>query len=351
MYTSMPLNINFCFNLGVILIIIYICLLLTGFFSTFFYNNHLLVSFKNLILASFNTFLFFSLRCLHNTFANLFFLFMFFHIFKSFFYSSSQVYLTLYVGVVIFLVSCGIAFFGYCLPMGQMSYWAAIVIFSLLSILPFGLTIINYLFGSFSISVRTLSLLFFLHFLFPLILFVFIFLHLYYLHESLSSFSSFSEFKDLIFMQPVFIFVDFFIITLFFFLVFFIIFFFCFFFFESAIFISFNTMITPLHIYPDWFLLFPYACLRSVDSKVFGVLLLIMIMISLFLLSFFSTYFKINSLNNVFVAYIIILFILIMFCGNFPSVFPFSSVIIYLQITIYTFFFSYFVYLNILVNF
>lgn len=70
----MPLNINFSFNFGVMLLVIYVCLLLTGFFCTFFYNNYLLVSFKNLILASFNIFFFSSLRCFHNTIANLFFL-------------------------------------------------------------------------------------------------------------------------------------------------------------------------------------------------------------------------------------------------------------------------------------
>ena len=37
--------------------------------------------------------------------------------------------------------------------------------------------------------------------------------------------------------------------------------------FESENFISFMSLVTPLHIYPDWFLLFPYACLRSVDIK------------------------------------------------------------------------------------
>ena len=324
--------------------------MLTGFFCTFFYNNHLTSSFRNLIFASLNIFFFSSLRCTHNTLANLFFLFMFFHIFKSFFYSSSQVYKTFIVGVVVFIVSCGIAFLGYCLPMGQMSYWAAIVIFSLLSILPFGFTIINYLFGSFSISVRTLSLLFFLHFLLPLILFVFIFSHLYNLHNSLSTFTSFSEFKDLVFMQPIFIFLDFYIVILFFFSLFFIIFFFTYFFFESANFEEFNSLVTPLHIYPDWFLLFPYACLRSVDSKLLGVILLIIIMFGLFLLSFFSSYFKVNSLFRVFVLLIIFIFFLIMFCGRFPSVLPFSSIIIYLQIIIYSLFFFYFIFLFFLIR-
>ena len=351
MYVSLPLNINFSFNYGVIIMIIYVGLLITGFFSTFFYNNYLPVSFEKLIFASLNVFFFSLLRSCHNTLANLFFLFMFFHIFKSFFYSSSQVFYTFIIGVIIFLVSCGIAFFGYCLPMGQMSYWAAIVIFSLLSVLPFGLTIINYLFGSFSISLRTLSLLFFLHFIIPLFLFVLIYTHLLFLHWSLSSFTSFSDYKDLVFMQPIFIFVDFFIVILFFFLVFFIIFFFTFFFFESANFVAFNTLITPLHIYPDWFLLFPYACLRSVDSKLMGVFLLIFIMLGLFLLSFFSSYFKINSLFSVFVMFIIFIFFLIMFCGSFPSVFPFSSLIIYLQIIIYALFFFYFIFLFFLIGF
>ena len=341
MYNSMPISINYSFNFGVILLVIYVCLLLTGFFCTFFYNNLLSASFNNLILSSVNIFFFSSLRCFHNTFANLFFLFMFFHIFKSFFYSSSQVVLTLILGVVIFIVSCAIAFFGYCLPMGQMSFWAAIVIFSLLSVLPFGNLIIFYLFGSFSISARTLSLLFFLHFFFPFILFVLIFSHLYNLHSSLSSSTSFNDFIDVVTFNPVFVLIDIFIVVLFFSFVFLIVFFFSFFFFESANFIEFNSLVTPLHIYPDWFLLFPYACLRSVDSKVFGVFLLIFIMLGLFLVSFFSSYFQNNNLFYILNIIVIFTFILIMFSGSFPSVYPFSALIIYLQIFIYSFFLIY----------
>ena len=342
MYSSMPVSLNYSFNFGVILLVIYICLLLTGFFCTFFYSNLLSVSFISLILSSINVFFFFLLRVFHNTFANLFFALMFLHIFKSFFYSSSQVLNTLILGIIIFVVSCAIAFFGYCLPMGQMSFWAAIVIFSLLSVIPFGSLIITYLFGSFSISARTLSLLFFLHFFFPFILFVIIFSHLYNLHSSTSTSTGFSDFFDMVHFYPVYVFIDVFIVVLFFFFVFIVVFFFSFYFFESANFCAFNSLVTPLHIYPDWFLLFPYACLRSVDSKLMGVFLLLFIMLALFLTPCFSTFFKFNSLFSYFNVLMIFTFILITFVGAFPSVYPFSLLIIYLQFFIYGVFILYF---------
>ena len=338
----MPVSINYSFNFGIILLVIYVCLLATGFFCTFFYNNLLSVSFSNLIYSQVNIFFFFLLRVFHNTFANLFFAFMFFHIFKSFFYSSSQVIITMILGIIIFVVACAIAFFGYCLPMGQMSFWAAVVIFSLLSVLPFGTLIIYYLFGSFSISARTLSLLFFLHFFFPFILFVLIFSHLYNLHSSLSSSTGFNDFYDLVFFNPLFILIDSFIVIIFFLFFFVIVFFYSFFFFEHANFCQFNTMATPLHIYPDWFLLFPYACLRSVDSKLFGVFLLIIIMIGLFASGLFSAAFKTNSIYSIYNIVVIFTFVLIMFSGSFPSVYPFSILIIGLQFFIYIFFLFYF---------
>ena len=84
-------------------------------------------------------------------------IFLFAPLFKAFFYSySSETYV--YVsGMIIFVLSCGIAFFGYSLPLGQMSFWAIIVIFNLLSVFPHGDLIIVYLFGGFSPTSRTFS--------------------------------------------------------------------------------------------------------------------------------------------------------------------------------------------------
>ena len=351
MYTLMPININYSFNFGVILIALLICLIISGVLSVIFYSNSLDLSFFTLIVNSLNSFNYFYLRVFHNTFANLFFLFIFFHILRSWFYTSLNNIYVIISGIIIFIVSCAVAFFGYCLPMGQMSFWAAIVIFSLLSVVPYGSYIILYLFGSFSISTRTLSLLFFLHFITPFILLVLVFLHLHSLHLNLSSNTSICDFLDLVTMLPSFLLIDFFIVFWLFLFIFIIVFFFGYFFFESANFVSFNSLVTPLHIYPDWFLLFPYACLRSIDSKLYGVFLLIIILFAVFFSPLFLAYFNFSVLINFFHTIIFFFFVLLTFIGSHPSVYPYSVVIIYLQIFLYLLYFFYFFFIFLFYNF
>lgn len=125
------------------------------------------------------------------------------------------------------------------------------VIFSLLSVVPFGSQILLYIFGSFSISTRTLSLIFFLHFLLPFILLVLIIIHLFYLHLNLSSNTTFLDGLDLVTFFPFFVFLDLFVVILLFLFLIMFIFFFSYYFFESTNWVAFISLSTPLHIYPD----------------------------------------------------------------------------------------------------
>ena len=270
---------------------------------------------------------------------------MFFHIFRSWFFTSSNNISVLLSGILMFLLSCGIAFFGYCLPMGQMSYWASIVIFSLLTVVPFGFLILLYLFGSFSISSRTLSLLFLLHFLTPFILLILFLLHYNYLHSSLSSNTFKNDYLDLTSFYPLFIFLDAFIIFLFLIFFLFIVFTMSYFFFESANFLAFNTLVTPLHIYPDWFLLFPYAALRSIDNKLIGVFLLIFILLFFFYSPVLNSLLKKLTQFYFFHSIILFLFFLLMFIGSNPSTYPYSVIVIWIQIILYIMIFIYFFFL------
>lgn len=77
-----------------------------------------------------------------------------------------------------------IAFLGYVLPWGQMSFWAATVITSLASAVPFiGENIVNWLWGGFSVGNQTLTRFFSLHYLLPFILIALVGLHIIILHE------------------------------------------------------------------------------------------------------------------------------------------------------------------------
>ena len=73
-----------------------------------------------------------------------------------------------------------IAFMGYVLPWGQMSFWGATVITNLLSGVP---CLVPWICGGFYISNPSLSRFFIFHFILPLFVFSFLYFHLFYLHK------------------------------------------------------------------------------------------------------------------------------------------------------------------------
>jgi ubiquinol-cytochrome c reductase cytochrome b subunit len=86
-------------------------------------------------------------------------------------------------GIILFLLLMVISFLGYILPWGQMSYWGAVVITNLISVIPFfGKSIIAWLWGGFSISNPTLNRFFILHYILPFLLLGISFLHIFFLH-------------------------------------------------------------------------------------------------------------------------------------------------------------------------
>jgi ubiquinol-cytochrome c reductase cytochrome b subunit len=61
-------------------------------------------------------------------------------------------------------------------------------------------------------------------------------------------------------------------------------------------FIEANPMVTPVHIKPEWYFLFAYGILRSVPSKLGGVVALVIAVLMLYLLPFNSI--LVTSLSN-----------------------------------------------------
>lgn len=76
------------------------------------------------------------------------------------------------------------AFLGYVLPWGQMSFWGAMVITSLLGAIPgIGNDILFLLWGSYSIDNVTLHRFYSLHFTLPFVILMLSIVHLSLLHE------------------------------------------------------------------------------------------------------------------------------------------------------------------------
>ena len=64
-----------------------------------------------------------------------------------------------------------------------MSFWGGTVITNLVTILPYGETIVEFLWGGFSVANPTLTKFYALHFLMPFVLIVLVGSHLFFLHH------------------------------------------------------------------------------------------------------------------------------------------------------------------------
>jgi ubiquinol-cytochrome c reductase cytochrome b subunit len=114
-----------------------------------------------------------------------FFIILYLHIGKGLYYKS---YLfprqnIWYSGMLIFILVMGTSFLGYVLPWGQMSFWGATVITSLVTVIPFiGENIVNWIWGGYSVGNPTLMRFFVIHYLLPFIILALVMIHLILLH-------------------------------------------------------------------------------------------------------------------------------------------------------------------------
>jgi ubiquinol-cytochrome c reductase cytochrome b subunit len=185
------------------------------------------------------------------------------------------------------------AFMGYVLPWGQMSYWGATVITNLFSAIPVvGESIVQLLWGGFSVSNPTLNRFFSLHYLMPFVLTGVIFLHIVALHITGSNNPLGIDVKspqDTLPFHPYYTVKD--SVGLCVFLAVFaaIVFFAPNMLGDPNNFIPANPLQTPADIVPEWYFLPFYAILRSVPNKLGGVTLMFGSILVLFVLPWLDT--------------------------------------------------------------
>merc|ERR1712027_282114 len=125
------------------------------------------------------------LRYFHSSGASFVFLFLFLHLGRALFYGSYFYFVnTWFSGILLLFFLMGIAFMGYVLPFGQMSFWGATVITNLLSPFP---SLVEWICGGYCVHNPTLKRFFLFHFQLPFLLCGFLLLHLFYLHFLSSS--------------------------------------------------------------------------------------------------------------------------------------------------------------------
>jgi ubiquinol-cytochrome c reductase cytochrome b subunit len=288
-----PINLNYFWSFGSTAGICLMIQIFTGIFLAMHYCPHIDFAFESVEHIMREVKYGWLMRYTHANGASMFFIVVYCHMFRGIYYGSyisprGKLWAS---GVIIFLLMMATAFMGYVLPWGQMSFWGATVITNLFSAIPFvGNSIVEWLWGGFSVNNATLNRFYSLHYLLPFIIAAFTILHLSLLHEvgsnnplGINTNVEFTSFYPYFYVKDLFSFFIFvFIFGIFVF------------FYPNALghsdnYIPANPMSTPAHIVPEWYFLPFYAILRSIPDKLGGVTAMISAILVLFLLPITNT--------------------------------------------------------------
>nr|AIE42866.1 cytochrome b [Gambusia holbrooki] len=272
-----PVNISAWWNFGSLLGLCLITQILTGLFLAMHYTSDISTAFSSVAHICRDVNYGWLIRNMHANGASFFFICIYLHIGRGLYYGSYLFKETWNTGVILLLLVMMTAFVGYVLPWGQMSFWGATVITNLLSAVPYmGDTLVQWIWGGFSVDNATLTRFFAFHFLFPFIVAAATMVHLIFLHETGSnnpiglnsdadkiSFHPYFSYKDLlgfVFLLTTLVTLSLFSPNLLG---------------DPENFTPANPLVTPPHIKPEWYFLFAYAILRSIPNKLGGVLALL----------------------------------------------------------------------------
>nr|CCD31575.1 cytochrome b [Testudo graeca] len=281
-----PSNISAWWNFGSLLGICLILQIITGIFLAMHYSPNISLAFSSMAHITRDVQYGWLIRNMHANGASIFFMCIYLHIGRGLYYGSYLYKETWNTGVVLLLLIMATAFMGYVLPWGQMSFWGATVITNLLSATPYiGNTLVQWIWGGFSVDNATLTRFFTLHFLLPFATIGLAMVHLLFLHETGSNnptglnsdtdkipFHPYFSYKDL--LGLILMLTTLLALTLF----------------SPNLlgdpdnFTPANPLSTPPHIKPEWYFLFAYAILRSIPNKLGGVLALLFSILALLLM-------------------------------------------------------------------
>nr|ADK56316.1 cytochrome b [Microtus miurus]ADK56318.1 cytochrome b [Microtus miurus]ADK56397.1 cytochrome b [Microtus miurus] len=286
-----PSNISSWWNFGSLLGLCLITQILTGLFLAMHYTSDTATAFSSVAHICRDVNYGWLIRYMHANGASMFFICLFLHVGRGVYYGSYNMIETWNMGIILLFAVMATAFMGYVLPWGQMSFWGATVITNLLSAIPYiGTTLVEWIWGGFSVDKATLTRFFAFHFILPFIITALVLVHLLFLHETGSNnptglnsdsdkipFHPYYTIKD--FLGVLILLMAFMILTLFF---------------PDILgdpdnYTPANPLNTPPHIKPEWYFLFAYAILRSIPNKLGGVLALILSILILALMPLLHT--------------------------------------------------------------
>ena len=290
-----PANLNYWWNFGSLAGIVLVLQIITGVVLAMHYTPHESLAFDSTEHIMRDVEWGWLVRYLHANGGSMFFAVVYIHIFRGLYYGSYKAprEILWWLGVVILFLMMGSAFFGYVLPWGQMSFWAATVITNLMSAIPWiGEGVVEWLWGGFSVDNPTLNRFYALHYLFPFLIFAVVFLHLWALHHRKSNNPlgiDIKSPKDTIPFHPYYTVKDLFGLGVMLFILAVFVFYLPNMLGEVINYEKADPLKTPPHIVPEWYFLPYYAILRAVPDKLGGVLAMIASIAILFVLPWLDT--------------------------------------------------------------
>jgi ubiquinol-cytochrome c reductase cytochrome b/c1 subunit len=277
-----PRNLNYLWTFGGILTFCLVAQIATGVVLAMHYQPSAHEAFNSVEAIRRDVNYGWMIRNFHAVGASMFFIAVYIHIFRGLYYGSYKAprEVLWILGVFIFLVMMATAFMGYALPWGQMSFWGVTVITNLFSslneLIPgLGTTIVEWLWGGYSVSGTTLNRFFSLHYLLPFVLAGLVVLHIWALHVGGQNNPTGLDIKtksDAVPMFPYAVAKD--AVGLFAFLIMFgwFVFYLPDYLGHADNYVEANPLVTPPHIVPEWYFLPFYAILRAIPSKLGGVI-------------------------------------------------------------------------------
>jgi len=288
-----PINLNYAWSFGSLAGMSLLIQIISGLFLSMHYTPHIDLAFSSVehIMRDVNYGWF--LRYTHANGASMFFIVVYCHILKGLYYGSYMAprqYLWC-SGVVMFILMMAIAFMGYVLPWGQMSFWGATVITNMVTAIPvIGKSIVQWVWGGFTVNDATLHRFYTLHFVLPFVLVGLVFVHLALLHEHGSNNPLGTDNGvDRIPFYPYFFAKDLFAFSIYIWIFGILVYYF-----PNALghpdnYIPADPIHTPAHIVPEWYFLPFYAILRSIPNKLGGVAAMLGSILVLFIIPFSNT--------------------------------------------------------------
>jgi len=270
-----PITLTYAWSFGSLAGICLVIQMISGIFLAMHYTPNIELAFNSVEYIMRDVPNGWLVRYIHANGASMFFIVVYAHIARGLYYGSYMEPRELLwcSGVILLLLMMGTAFTGYVLPWGQMSFWGATVITSMVTAIPLaGQPIVQWLWGGFTVANPTLNRFFSIHFFLPFLIAGVSLIHLALLHKegSNSPVGSDTGIDDVAF-YPYFFYKDVFALSCF-------LLFFSFFvlYFPNVLnhpdnYIPADPLQTPAHVVPEWYFLPFYAILRSIPHKAGGI--------------------------------------------------------------------------------